>query len=70
MAGNVFIRDSHLWSGCLFEVSGCLSNQSLSQALAFKKKKKKKEEGEEKNKTHTNVKARSRVAEEEVTEQG
>ena len=67
MAGNVFIRDSHLWSGCLFEVSGCLSNQSLSQALAFKKKK---EEGEEKNKTHTNVKARSRVAEEEVTEQG
>ena len=61
MAGNVFIRDSHLWSGCL-------SNQSLSQALALKKKKK--EEGEEKNNTHTNVKARSRVAEEELTEQG
>ena len=68
MAGNVFIRDSHLWSGCLFELSGCLSNQSLSQSLALKKKKK--EEGEEKNNTHTNVKARSRVAEEELTEQG
>lgn len=30
VAGNVLIRDSHLWNGCL-------SNQSLSQALALPK---------------------------------
>ena len=37
--GNVFIWDRYLWKRCLFEMEGCLSNQSLSQAFALQNRK-------------------------------
>lgn len=41
MADNMIIWDSHLWSGCLFEMGIYLTNQASLEHSCYKKEKKK-----------------------------